>query len=437
MQKDLVVVLGAGESGVGAGLLAQAKGFEVFVSDFGEISEVFQEELLSNNIPFEQGKHTEEKILSARAIVKSPGIPDTVSIVQKALEKGIEIISEIEFASRFTNAFFIAITGSNGKTTTTLLTYHLLKEAGLNVGIAGNVGYSLAKQVIEDKHEYYVLELSSFQLDNMYAFKANIAVLLNITPDHLDRYEYKLENYIASKYRILQNMTSDDVFISYREDKIVNETLPQITPNHLAISLKEQGEELNIQANNKEYTFSKDIIHLKGEHNLINSLVAMSVALTLNIDKSKIVEALASFENAPHRLQEVAEIDGIRYINDSKATNVDAVKYALGSVPKGTIWIAGGVDKGNDYTEIEELVKEKVEGLVCLGTDNSALVSFFGEQVAQISEADSMKEAIEQATRMAQGKQCVLLSPACASFDLFKSYIDRGDQFIEQVNYMK
>lgn len=440
-----VVVLGAGESGVGAALLAKSKNLEVFVSDFGQISEKYKNVLIANEIEFEEGKHTQTKILDADVCVKSPGIPEKVSIVQEIIKSNIAVISEIEFAYQYTNAKFIAITGSNGKTTTTLLTYHLLESAGLSVGLAGNIGDSLAKQVIEDQYDYYVLELSSFQLDNMYQFKADIAVLLNITPDHLDRYEYKFENYIASKYRILQNLSERDYFIYYLEDvtlskTLLNESLTQV-PSHLPVSLQQEvsegayvkDEHLNFTINNQKYTLPLSVIQLKGVHNLINSLVAISTAITLDISIEKITEGLKTFVNAPHRLEKVTSIQEVIYVNDSKATNVDAVKYALDSFDEPIVWIAGGVDKGNDYTEIENLVKEKVKALVCLGTDNTALTSFFTGKIDQIVETNSMESAVNIATELAKKGDYVLLSPACASFDLFKSYIDRGDQFKEVV----
>lgn len=434
---ERIVVLGAGESGVGAALLAKNKGFHVFVSDYGVISSKYQAILKQNNIAYESEKHTENLILNATTIVKSPGIPDTVKILQKAKEVQIPIISEIEFAYGFTKAKFVAITGSNGKTTTTLLTYHLLKEAGFSVGLAGNIGESLAKQVIDDSYEYYVLELSSFQLDNMYEFKADIAILLNITPDHLDRYEYKIENYIASKYRIFQNMTSEEYTISFLEDSILSQTFPNINAKHLGISLEKsvengvsvKGKKLIFKLKNKQCELSLDTIKLKGVHNLVNSCASILVALTLDISLEKIRTALQTFKNAEHRLEEVAIISEVLYVNDSKATNVDAVKYALGSFKKPIIWIAGGVDKGNDYTEIADLVKEKVKTLICLGKDNKALIDFFGDKISVIKEVSSMNQAVTLAQEKAMSRDIVLLSPACASFDLFKNYIDRGEQF--------
>lgn len=442
---ERIVVLGAGESGVGAALLAKNKGFEVFVSDYGVISPKYQAILKDNNIAYESEKHTEEFILNANTIVKSPGIPDTVKILQKAKAKQILIISEIEFAYRFTKAKFVAITGSNGKTTTTLLTYHLLKEAGFSVGLAGNIGESLAKQVIDDVYEYYVLELSSFQLDNMYEFKADIAILLNITPDHLDRYEYKIENYTASKYRVFQNMTKAEYAISFLEDPILSQTFPSINVNHLGISLQKTVEKgvfvkdknLIFRINNKQYELSLNAIKLKGVHNLVNSCASILVALTLDISLEKIRTALQSFKNAEHRLEEVATISEVLYVNDSKATNVDAVKYALGSFEKPIIWIAGGVDKGNDYTEIVDLVREKVKAIICLGKDNKALLDFFGDKIFVIEEVDSMTKAITLAKEKAMRGEVVLLSPACASFDLFKNYIDRGEQFKQFVKTLE
>lgn len=442
---ERIVVLGAGESGVGAALLAKNKGFDVFVSDYGVISPKFQTILTDNNIAYESEKHTEEYILNATTIVKSPGISDTVNIVQKAKEKQLPIISEIEFAYRYTKAKFIAITGSNGKTTTTLLTYHLLKEVGFSVGLAGNIGESLAKQVINDSYEYYVLELSSFQLDNMYEFKADIAILLNITPDHLDRYEYKIENYTASKYRVFQNMTSEEYVISFLEDPILNQTFPTISANHLGISLQKsvangvslKDEKLTFKLKNKQYELSLEAIKLKGIHNLVNSCASILVALTLDISLEKIRTALETFKNAEHRLEEVATLSEVLYVNDSKATNVDAVKYALGSFEKPIVWIAGGVDKGNNYTEIANLVQEKVKAIICLGKDNKALIDFFRDKVSMIEEVDSMSKAITLAKQKAMSGEVVLLSPACASFDLFKNYIDRGEQFKQFVKTLE
>lgn len=443
MQK--AVILGAGESGVGAALLAQAKGYEVFVSDFGQIKEEFQAELKNANINFEFGKHTEELILDASVIIKSPGIPDNSPLVLKCLAKRIEVISEIEFAYRFSKAKYIAITGSNGKTTTTLLTYHLLKNAGHKVGLAGNVGFSLARQVIDEQVDWFVLELSSFQLDGMYTFKADVAILLNITPDHLDRYNYKFENYIESKYRITQNQTPDDYFISFADDEVLNENFDRIKGKafQLKVSLENsmlngayfKNDSLVFSVNNHMkhmFSIEKGELSLNGKHNFVNSMCAVLAALASKTEESSLRKALGSFKNAAHRLEEVAVINGVRYINDSKATNVDSVKYALDSFEKPIIWIAGGVDKGNDYSLIDEQVFEKSRAVICLGKDNSKLKKAFEGKV-NLFEADSMAKVFRILAEISKSGDIVLLSPACASFDLFKNYEDRGNQFKSEV----
>lgn len=434
-----IAILGGGESGVGAALLAKAKGFNVFLSDKGVLSDKYKEILTQNNIPFEEGKHTEEQILNADEVVKSPGIPDKVALVQKLKSLRIPIISEIELASRYTKAKIIAITGSNGKTTTTLLTYHLLKNAGLNVGLAGNIGDSFAKQVIDDTLDYFVLELSSFQLDNCFDFKADIAILLNITPDHLDRYNYEFQNYIDSKFRILQNMTPSDNFIFYQESEaLANELTKKTFPvNYLPVSLQEkvaqggslQNEKLEVTYQENHFSFALEDLPIKGSHNAINAMSAILVAKVLGIENDKITEGLKSFKSVEHRLEPCGEVGGVKFVNDSKATNVDSVFYALGSFNDPIVLIMGGVDKGNDYSQIEALVEQKVKALICMGTDNQKLLDYFGKKVPLIFSVDSMQKAVTLGQEVATEGDVVLLSPACASFDLFKNYEDRGRQF--------
>jgi UDP-N-acetylmuramoylalanine--D-glutamate ligase len=449
MNKRLVI-LGAGESGVGAAMLGKAKGFDVFVSDMGEIQEKYKNILTNENIAFESGNHTEENILNATLVVKSPGIPDKALLIQKILANGIEVISEIEFAAHYTKAKFIAITGSNGKTTTTLLTYHLLKKLGLNVGLAGNVGESLAKQVLEDKYEYFVLELSSFQLDGMHKFRAHVAVLLNITPDHLDRYNYKFENYINSKFRVIQNMKASDYFIFLADDEVImNEVQKKrIEPLELSISIKSKmlnGAYLsgnNIMVNlddhvTKYYNLNIADLPLQGKHNMINTMAAVLTATVLGLPESKFIEAMKDFKNAPHRLEDAGTINKVRFINDSKATNVDSVCYALDSINQPIILIAGGIDKGNDYSQIENLVKEKVKTLVCLGKDNSRLHNAFDGILKNIIDTDNIHDAVTKSFKLAKPGDVVLLSPACASFDLFKNYEDRGEQFKNEVKDLR
>ena len=435
-----IVILGGGESGVGAALLAKAKGFEVFLSDKGMLSDKYKETLSQNNIPFEEGEHTEAKILDASEVIKSPGIPDKVELIKKLHSLRIPVISEIEFASRYTKAKIIAITGSNGKTTTTLLTYHLLKNAGLNVGLAGNIGDSFAKQVIEDTFDYFVLELSSFQLDNCFDFKANVAILLNITPDHLDRYNYNFQQYIESKFRVLQNMTSTDDFIYYKESEALMSELSKYTDlivNHLPVSLIEKVEQggslqsdiLHIHYQQQSFDFPVSALPIKGAHNAINAMCAVLVCQSLGLDNEQIKAGLKSFQSVEHRLEPCGEIKGVRYINDSKATNVDSVFYALGSYHDSIILIMGGVDKGNDYRQIEQLVAQKVKALICMGNDNSKLVEFFEKKGPMIFSVNSMQKAVQLASDLGTEGDVVLLSPACASFDLFKNYEDRGRQF--------
>ena len=438
-----IVVLGAGESGAGAAVLAKVKGFDVFVSDMSLIKDAYKALLNKYEIEWEDGRHSIEKILNADEIIKSPGIPDTAPVIREIQKKGIPIISEIEFAGRYTHAKMICITGSNGKTTTTLLTYHILKNAGLNVGLAGNVGKSLALQVATENFDYYVIELSSFQLDNMYKFKADIAVLLNITPDHLDRYGYDMQNYINAKFRITQNQTPNDAFIYWNDDPIITK---ELKANDLKARLypfseeKEEGvkaytenNQIVIDAPNDTLTITEDDLALQGRHNLYNSMAASISAKVLDIKKEDIREGLKDFKGVEHRLEKVARVRGVEFINDSKATNVNSCWYALESMRTKVILILGGKDKGNDYSEIEELVKEKVNAIICLGVDNSKLHAFFEGKVPHIEDASSMKEAVDKAFACAQKGETVLLSPCCASFDLFKSYEDRGEQFKECV----
>lgn len=437
---NTIAILGSGESGVGAAILAQAKGFDVFVSDKGTIKEKYKAVLQEKNIPFEEGAHSEEKILNAAEIIKSPGIPEKAELVKKAKAKGIRVISEIEFASRYTNAKKICITGSNGKTTTTMLTYHILSKAGYNVGLAGNVGQSFAWQVAEKNFDYYVIELSSFQLDDMYDFKADIAILLNITPDHLDRYEYKFENYILSKFRIAQNQTAADAFIYCADDEVILQYLEKVQPQakRYPFSIKNkidgEGAYLNetlieININQNPLTMTIEQLALQGKHNVYNSMAASIAARLVDVRKETVRESLSDFVNVEHRLEAVATINGREFINDSKATNVNSVWYALESMNKPVVLIMGGVDKGNDYTQLYDLVKSKVKALVCLGVDNVRLLENFSSAVETVVEAKSMPEAVAYSYKLGKKGDVVLLSPACASFDLFQNYEDRGMQF--------
>jgi UDP-N-acetylmuramoylalanine--D-glutamate ligase len=436
---EKIVILGGGESGVGAAILAQKKGFDVFLSDFSAIKPKYKETLTKYGIRWEEKQHTEDIILSANEIIKSPGIPDKAPIIKKIKEKNIHIISEIEFAGRYTTAKMICITGSNGKTTTTMLTYHILKSAGLNVGLAGNVGHSLAYQVAEKNFDYYVIELSSFQLDNMYDFKADIAILLNITPDHLDRYNYEFQNYIDAKFRITQNQTDSDAFVYWNDDPIIQAELAKrdLKAMSFPFSLEKkpgvrafiENLELVILSLKDEFRMPVEELSLDGTHNTYNSMAAGLSANIMHLRKDKIREALSDFEGVEHRLEYVASVRGVRFVNDSKATNVNSCWYALQSMKTPTVLILGGTDKGNDYTEIEALVKEKVTSLVFLGVDNKKLHAFFDGKVDKIVDVLSMKDAVEQGLSLAKKGDTVLLSPCCASFDLFKSYEDRGDQF--------
>jgi UDP-N-acetylmuramoylalanine--D-glutamate ligase len=442
---ERLVILGAGESGTGAAILAKAKGYDVFVSEQGTIKDKYKAELGKESIPYEEGQHTTEKILAASLIIKSPGIPDKAEVIKKCKEQGITIIDEIEFAYRFLKGKVIAITGTNGKTTTTLLTYHLLNSAGLNVALAGNVGESLARKVATGQHDWYVLELSSFQLDGIKTFEPSIGVLLNITPDHLDRYEYKMENYIESKFRLVQNMTKVDTFIYYSGDPVTNTeiTKRRINANLVDVSLTDKtpvyfdGEKMTFAISGEQFSIAQGDTTLKGSHNLINTMSAVTAALLAGVSVDSIRAGLRTFKNAPHRLESIARINGVEFVNDSKATNVDSVVYALGSYQQPLVWIAGGVDKGNDYSIIRDEVKKKVHTLICLGKDNSKLTSFFDGVVSEIKETQSVKELVRLSLEAAKSGDVVLLSPACASFDLFKNYEDRGNQFREAVMELK
>ncbi|RAU81664.1 UDP-N-acetylmuramoyl-L-alanine--D-glutamate ligase [Pontibacter arcticus] len=436
-----IAILGAGESGVGAALLAKAKGLNVFVSDMAPIKDKYKSKLAESGIEFEEGTHTFERILTSDEIIKSPGVPEKATIIQEAISKGIPVVSEIEFAARYTSAKFICITGTNGKTTTTLLTYHLLKSAGINVALAGNIGESLAEKVIEDKYEFYVIELSSFQLDNMYQFKAHIAVLLNITPDHLDRYNYELEKYAASKMRIIQNMTQADHFLYNADDQHIAAAFDknQFAGTAIPFSLQENAavkyndQSINLAFGDTNATISTEKSPLIGKHNQYNTMAAVAVAKLVGLSDAEIEQALYTFQNADHRLQPVGEAKGVTYINDSKATNVEAVYYALEGIKKPIIWIAGGVDKGNDYTLLHDLAKEKVKVLICLGKDNEKLKKAFGRIVSVVAETESMGYAVRLSRSLADEGDVVLLSPACASFDLFNNYEHRGQLFKEAV----
>ncbi|HEX8425667.1 UDP-N-acetylmuramoyl-L-alanine--D-glutamate ligase [Hymenobacter sp.] len=445
-----ILVLGAAESGVGAALLAQAKGHSVFVSDKSPIQPIYKEKLTQAGIPFEENQHTMEEVLKAEEVIKSPGIPEKAPVIQALREKGTPIISEIEFAGRYTKAKCICITGTNGKTTTTLLTYHLLKETGYNVGLAGNVGYSFAEQIIEDKFDYYVIELSSFQLDDTYHFQPWISVLLNITPDHLDRYNYSLASYAESKLRIMRNQDSSGYFIYNADDENIQRYFQAAlrSVQQLPFSLHHRSDyqlgayyldEENICVDLQPGYFSKTqkintaSSPLIGQHNRQNMMAAVLCARLAGIEKSRIEAALATFHNADHRLQPVGEINGVRFINDSKATNVEAAWYALDGIKEPIVWIAGGTDKGNDYATLVQLAETKVKALICLGVDNEKLKTSFASVVPHLEETQSVETAVRRAAELAQPGDVVLLSPACASFDLFKNYEDRGRQFAAAV----
>ncbi len=437
-----IAILGAGESGVGAAILAKKMGWNVFVSDFGAIKEEFKSELTEKGFEWEEGTHSEDRILNADLVIKSPGIPDKAPLIKKLRDKGVKIISEIEFGAYYSKAKTIAITGSNGKTTTTMLTYHILKKAQMNVGLAGNVGKSFAKQIAEENFDWYVLELSSFQLDDMVDFRADIAILTNITPDHLDRYNYEMQNYVNSKFRILQNQTNNDWFIYNFDDPIIQAEVEKrlihakIAPFSL---VKEQevggfADEQQITINiNEQLTMSIHDLALKGKHNTQNSLASGIASRILEIRKEVVRESLEDFVNVEHRLEFVAKVHGIEFINDSKATNVNSTWFALESMEQPTVWIVGGVDKGNDYSELTDLVRDKVKAIICLGVDNKKLIESFTGVVDTIVEARSAMEAVAYGYRLAKKDETVLLSPACASFDLFENYEDRGNQFKEAV----
>ncbi len=438
-----IVVLGAGESGTGAAFLAQQQGYDVFVSDFGSIAESYKQQLADWHIRFEEKQHTEEEILQAVEVIKSPGIPEKAPIIKKLKEKGIPVISEIEFAGRYTNARIVGITGSNGKTTTTSLTYHILKNAGMNVGLAGNIGKSFAYQVATEKFDHYVLELSSFMLDDMFRFKVDIAVLLNITPDHLDRYEYKMENYAASKFRITQNQSPADYFIYCIDDpetmkmmenrKLEAQLLPFSIKKKLTTGAYLDRDQLIINATKEHFQMSINDLALQGKHNIYNSMASGIVAKVLELRNETIRESMGSFRNIEHRLEFVAKISGISFINDSKATNVNSTWYALESMSSEVVLILGGVDKGNDYSMLKDLVKHKVKAIVCLGKDNRRIHDAFEDDVEVIVNTFSAEEAAQVAYHLAKKGDTVLLSPACASFDLFKNYEDRGRQFKQAV----
>lgn len=438
-----LVVLGGGESGVGTAILGKKKGYEVFVSDFGKIKDTYKEVLLLHKIKFEDEKHTEDLILNADVVMKSPGIPDKAPIIKKLIEKNIPVLSEIEFTNQFTDAVTVGITGSNGKTTTTMLTYHLLKQGGLNVGLAGNIGKSYAWQVSDGKYDTYVLELSSFQLDGISTYSPHIAVITNISPDHLDRYEYKYENYIASKFRITMNQTEDDFLIYDADDEASKEWLKNNTTKAKLIpfSITQkldfgaylENDTIKFNITNEPFDMPTTQLSLEGKHNVKNAMAAATVAQLLKIRKDTIRESLSDFQGVEHRLEKVLKIHNVQYINDSKATNVNATFFALDSMTTPTVWIVGGVDKGNDYNELLALVNEKVKAIICLGVDNKKLIETFGGIVDEMVEVNSMVEAVRQAYRMAEKGDTVLLSPACASFDLFENYEDRGRQFKQAV----
>ena len=438
-----VVVLGGGESGVGSAVLAKVKGFDVFLSDMGKLSEKYVAMLEEWNIPYEQGGHSEDLILNADEVIKSPGIPETAPMVQKIMDKGIGIISEIEFAGRYDTAKKVCITGSNGKTTTTSLIFHLLQQAGLNVGLGGNIGKSYAYQVATEKHDIYVLELSSFQLDNVYDFKADIAIITNITPDHLDRYNYNMENYVKSKFRITRNMSSEDCFIFCSDDEITVNHLNQIVvkAQKLPFTQKEEVEQggfvkedkMIVRYKEQECDMYLQELALGGKHNVYNSMAAALAAKAMDIDNAVIRNGLATFQAVEHRLEKVLSIRDVLYINDSKATNVDAAWYALECQTRPVIWIVGGTDKGNDYTSLLELAREKVKAIICMGLDNAKIHAAFEGIVPHMLDVTSAQDAVKMADSLASAGDVVLLSPCCASFDLFKNYEDRGRQFKEAV----
>lgn len=442
-KKPFLVILGGGESGVGTAILAKKQGYVVFVSDKGAIKENYKSELIQQRIDWEENQHSEETIFKADLVMKSPGIPEDAPLLNLIRGKGIKVISEIEFASKFTDATIIGITGSNGKTTTTALTHHILSNAGLKAGMAGNIGKSFAKQVAETEVDYYVLELSSFQLDGIQEFRPHIAVLTNITPDHLDRYHHNYREYISSKFRILKNQTEDDFFIYDTDNETITQWLEEfpISPRPLPFSLQKEVEngaymknnQITITIDNNEFTMPNSTLSLEGKHNAKNAMAAATVAQLLRIRKETIRESLENFHGVEHRLEKVLKINNVQYINDSKATNVNATYYALESMGAETIWIVGGVDKGNEYSELLHLVNEKVKAIICLGIDNQRIINAFGNIVDTLLEAGSMDEAVQMAYKLAEKGDTVLLSPACASFDLFKNYEDRGRQFKDAI----
>lgn len=438
-----IVVLGGGESGVGTAILAKQKNYEVFVSDKGAIADKYKKVLLHNEIDFEENQHTEAKVLNADLVMKSPGIPDKLALIQKLKKMQIPVISEIEFASQFTDATIIGITGSNGKTTTTLLTHHVLKEAKLNVGIAGNIGDSFAQQVAEQNFENYVLELSSFQLDGVEKFRPHIAIITNITPDHLDRYEYDFKKYVASKFRITKNQTKEDYLIYDAEDEAIsqwlkeNKTEAQLIPFSIERELEYgafiKGNNIITKINTEQFTMPLSNLTLQGKHNVKNAMASAMSAQLLKVRKQTIKESLSDFEGAEHRLENVQKVKEVQYINDSKATNVNATFYALECMDNPTVWIVGGVDKGNDYHDLLPLVREKVKAIVCLGVDNKKIMETFSNVVDMIIETAGAEEAVKVSAKLATKGDNVLLSPACASFDLFENYEDRGRQFKKAV----
>jgi UDP-N-acetylmuramoylalanine--D-glutamate ligase len=439
-----LVILGGGESGVGTAILGKKKGYVVFLSDFGKIKSKYKEVLIATGIDWEEERHTEALILNADVVIKSPGIPDKSPIVKKLVEKGVPVISEIEFAAQFTKAITIGVTGSNGKTTTTMLVYHLLKSAGVNIGLGGNIGKSFARQVAENSYDSYILELSSFQLDGIVDYKPHIAIITNISPDHLDRYEYNYQNYISSKMRITMNQSEDDYLIYDGDDEAItewlknNKTNAKLIPFSLTKTFNEgafiKNNKMKVIINQDEFLMETESIALEGKHNMKNAMAATSVAKLMQIRKATIRESLSNFQGVEHRLEKVLKIQNVQYINDSKATNVNATFFALDSMNMPTVWIVGGVDKGNDYNELMSLVREKVKAIVCLGVDNKKIIDAFGNVVDIMVEVTNMNDAVRMAQRLTEKGDSVLLSPACASFDLFESYEDRGDQFKQAVH---
>jgi UDP-N-acetylmuramoylalanine--D-glutamate ligase len=439
-----LVILGGGESGVGTAILGKKKGYAVFLSDFGKIKSKYKEVLIAIGIDWEEERHTEALILNADVVIKSPGIPYKSPIVKKLVEKGVPVISEIEFAAQFTKAITIGVTGSNGKTTTTMLVYHLLKSAGVNIGLGGNIGKSFARQVAENSYDSYILELSSFQLDGIVDYKPHIAIITNISPDHLDRYEYNYQNYISSKMRITMNQSEDDYLIYDGDDEAItewlknNKTNAKLIPFSLTKTFNEgafiKNNKMKVIINQDEFLMETESIALEGKHNMKNAMAATSVAKLMQIRKATIRESLSNFQGVEHRLEKVLKIQNVQYINDSKATNVNATFFALDSMNMPTVWIVGGVDKGNDYNELMSLVREKVKAIVCLGVDNKKIIDAFGNVVDIMVEVTNMNDAVRMAQRLTEKGDSVLLSPACASFDLFESYEDRGDQFKQAVH---